>query len=325
MLNIKVKPLNENPEKVLELLNSNKCNLSSLQMQYDNIVELYLQLLGAKDWGKPNINEILLPEIEKLLEEQNYNCKFTKTGIYQNNTPIFTLLKNEQQIDIKSGENYSSLYKSMINAQNGILLNRMITDFSKLSKDDKCFLSKSCLLQIEEPEISKNLQLEKIDISSSIANGIELSKQITENYVSMQNSKDFVLINTTISYHLDSPIICYKSTTNPSENLEEANYLSLVHYGANPPITKETCEKFFYNYGDFKFNLKDGNTLDNGDTYNYENLLENLHRYQKNYPNTLHPILTSTYLGNWKEDWGEKVRKYIINNLSHDDISKKTH
>lgn len=74
MITTKIIPLNQNSNKVLELLNENKHNLCHLVMQYDNIIELYLQLLGGKDWGKPNSNEIILPEIINLLETLNYNC-----------------------------------------------------------------------------------------------------------------------------------------------------------------------------------------------------------------------------------------------------------
>lgn len=47
-------------------------------MEYNNIIELYLQIIGIKNLGKANANEIILPEIEYLLKTQNYNCKFTK-------------------------------------------------------------------------------------------------------------------------------------------------------------------------------------------------------------------------------------------------------
>lgn len=117
MITTKIIPLNQNSNKVLELLNEDKYNLCHLVMQYDNIIELYLQLLGGKDWEKPNSNEVILPEIINLLETLNYNCEFTKSGIHQDGKAIFTLSGDE--ISIINGKNSTHLSRAIINMQNG--------------------------------------------------------------------------------------------------------------------------------------------------------------------------------------------------------------
>lgn len=353
MLDIKVKLLNENPDKILELLNSNKHNLSSLLMQYDNIIELYLQLLGGKDWGKANVNEVIVPEITTLLEDSNYDCEFTSSGIYQDGKAIFTLKYNEhkkQEISIIDGENTTSLYKSLINLQQGIFIYKEIKDFSKLDGNDFTFLSQHAITAINNPSLCSSMSLESISIKSSIAQGIELVKIIEENYISQQNPNEYIHLTSTISYNTNEPTISHRVNSYSSYNNHTfqlygndlSNYKSeTLYYGygesklnlsymvpANPsiyklvPISLETGSR----YSDYKGLVQPRDTKKMLERekkyyyqdYDYEKLLENLKAYQNKYPNSMHPLLTRTYMSNWETDFGKTVCQYYIDYIDKD-------
>lgn len=252
MLDIKVKPLNENPDKILELLNSNKHNLSALLKQYDNIIELYLQLLGGNDWGKANVNEVIVPEIRTLLENSNYDCEFTSSGIYQNGKAIFTLRYTKdkvQEISIIDGENTTSLSKEVINMhKKGIFLFKKINDFSKLDGNDFTYLSQHAVTAINDPSICSSISLKNIIIKSSIAEGIELTKHIEENYISKQNPNETIYFTSTMLYNTNEPTISYRVDSYSSYN----NH-TLQLFGND--VSTRKSETLYYGYGESKLKL----------------------------------------------------------------------
>lgn len=350
--NIKVKPLNENPNKVLELLNENKHNIASLVMQYDSIIELYVQLLGGKNWGKPNINEVILPEIIKLLEIYNYDCEFTTSGIYQDGQLVFTLSEildgngTQQKIHIKNKQNQIMLTGGiLINGERGIALKKDIYDFSKLDECDMSTLSVSGRIQIESPNITKSIKLQRIRMVSMIAEGVELNRAVNEIYKPTQDCKDSHIIYSTFSYNLNEPTISVKRVNVTGD----FNYnLSFCIYGGDPTSDNYEEEEVFYNYGDCKLKptfpvekIREIYKIPMGDpkqftcssdyaeakdreknyyykNYDYERLLRNIQSYQNRYPNVLHPMLTGTYINNWTSEFGRTACYYLKKHLFPD-------
>lgn len=358
--NIKVKPLNEDPNKILELLNENKYNLEALVMQYDGIIEWYIELLGGKYWGKPNCNEVVLPEIIKLLKTHNYDCEFTETGIYQDGKPIFTLEKvkygrviEQESINIKNGENRVMLTggsKSMVNGQRGMIFLRSFEDFSKLDEFDMCSLSDTAILQIKFPEIVKELELKSIHMVSCIAEGVELNRKVEEVYQSIQDPNKSHIICKMFESNIDEPTISVKIYNELGYEVEDLDdyekRMRLSTYGSEPSPNEFIEKKSFYNYGESKLTL--GNPVklepeiyridkrlcrdafDKAEKeerekkyyykdYDYERLLANLQSYQRKYSSEArHPLLTRTYIDNWKTGFGETVSCYIKEKLFQD-------
>lgn len=281
MLDIKVKPLNEDPNKVLELLNENKHNLSNLVMQYDNIIELYIQLLGCGKWGKANVNEVILPEIIILLENSDYDCTFTKEGIYSNDKLVFSFkinqgYVNEEQISIIDGKNEFNLFKEAIEGEPQILSKKEIADLSKMTEEDfRClsYFGRNQLKILREQERGnlrddkyKFIKKEKYDnlpmsmcinnvyINSTIESGVEVSKSVEETYVKikdgiydiLQNNEKVGNIYSLISYGTHQPVIIVKTTID-----NEMPNIRYQLYGADIPDTQERFE-VYYNYGETK-------------------------------------------------------------------------
>lgn len=370
--NIKVKPLNEDPNKILELLNKNKRNLESLVMQYDGIIEWYIELLGSKFWGKPNSNEVVLPEIIKMLETYDYDCEFTEAGIYHEGQPILTLEEVDyhpikaHEIHIKNGRDRIKLSggeKSMINGQRGVVLTKNIRDFSKLDESERSTLSGKAKSQIDYSKGARDLELKGITMISNIAEGVELNRTVLEQYQSTQNTNESHKIYTVFSYSTDEPTICaityntprYKSDISFEEYEKK---LGFAFGGNNPNPIEYILKQKFCNYGDLKISLDKINSIDvekedieenlpkgiirgkiggmTGEelkkmeinkqehirrfyeSYDYERLLANIQAYRRKYPEALHPLLTRTYIDNWKTEFGEKVSYYLKKELSPD-------
>lgn len=88
----------------------------------------------------------------------------------------------------------------------------------------------------------------------------------------------------------------------------------MEYSGANPPSIQSIKKTDINYYGNPKLTLNP----ENQEKYDYKNLLTNLQSYQSKYPNALHPLLTQTYISQWKTDLGKTARKYILDHLSHE-------
>lgn len=320
MLDVKVTPVNEfNPQKVIELLNSNKNNLPSLVIEYNNIIELYLQIIGIKNLGRANANEIILPEIEHLLKTQNYNCKFTKEGIYNEHEHIFSVL-DDKEISIKNGKNSIKLLSCIMNgSKRGILIVKEFHDFSTLSERDKKVLSTYALNQI--PDYLGNISTQKdimilnsICIFISAIEGIEVSKKVVEEYVVPGCPENFQDIITTISYDLDSPSISYSVKSEKSPSLKEHIEQHIEDF-MKPNSTEQNDErKTLYNYGDSI--LCKTNEIEEESFYeinkDYKNEIETelynllMHEYNINYQRNLKDLKNKYRYSNCLKNGDEK-------------------
>lgn len=235
MLQIKVKPLDEhNPEGVLELLNSNKSNLSTLLLQYNTIIETYLKILGISEVRLSNVNEVILPEIECLLNK--YDCEFTENGICSNGKEILFIIFNKDNtltIKIQDGENTCEITPTLITTgQTGLFVNKKIKDFSNLDEDVKKSLSDSAKQQLERPvnpELKTNpnyyFPLCKVYIQSVISSGVECLKTVEE-YYKVDNDDDIhnhILVRQIFRLGVDNPIIQYSKIVDLPEKLQEEN------------------------------------------------------------------------------------------------------
>lgn len=213
MLEIKVKPIDEhNIEGVLELLNSHKNNLRTLLLQYNTIIETYLKILGISGLGQANIHEVILPEIESLLSK--YNCEFTEKGIFSNGREVFSVSLNNSntpEIIIKDGENSCKISKAMVNAQKGLFLSKTIRNFSDLDENVKKSVSESARIHIDSSSAEKELfyfPLRKIYMNASIAEGIELLKNVKECY--KVSDEENIEINQTFNLDTNLPTIHHR-------------------------------------------------------------------------------------------------------------------
>lgn len=223
MLQIKVKPLDRhNPEGVLELLNSYKNNLSTLLLQYNTIIETYIEILGISEVGLANINEVILPEIEYLLSK--YDCEFTKSGIYSNGKEIFSVSPNtkEPTIKIKDGENSCQIVSTIItNGEKGLMVNKNIRDFSNLDENVKKNLSVYASFQLDTPSIHDSFcfPLNSITINSVIAAGVECLKTVKEYYKNDMHNP--ILLYQCFRLNANNPTMHYQQTLELPDDLSK--------------------------------------------------------------------------------------------------------
>lgn len=261
MLQIKVKPLDEhNPEGVLELLNSNKSNLSTLLLQYNTIIETYLKILGISEVRLSNVNEVILPEIECLLNK--YDCEFTENGICSNGKEILFITFNEDNtltIKIQDGENTCEITPTLITTgQTGLFVDKEIKDFSNLDEDVKKSLSDFAKLQLSRPvnpelknNVNYNFPLYKAYIKSVISSGVECLKTVSE-YYKVDNDDDIhnsINLKQTFRLSIDNPIILYSGTVDLPKKLPKIKTCCSSY--DFPACEKDIDEKLFY-YGESK-------------------------------------------------------------------------
>lgn len=84
--------------------------------------------------------------------------------------------------------------------------------------------------------------------------------------------------------------------------------------GGNPDINNSIIKSTVYAYGESKLTKNYSSSTN----YNCKKLLENLQSYQSKYPNSTHPLLAQSYIGNWTSDLGKIARKYILDHLSQE-------
>lgn len=254
MLEIKVKPIDEhNPEAVLELLNSHKSNLSTLLLQYNTIIETYLKILGISGLGQANINEVILPEIESLLSK--YNCEFTEKGIYSNGKEIFSVSLNNPntpEIIIKDGENSCEISKELVNAQRGLFLSKTIRDFSDLDENVKKNFSESARTHIDASSSEKKLfyfPLREIYMNASIAEGIELLKNVREYY--KVDDKENIEIHQTFNLDTSGPTMHHRVSIDRPSTIDLKTLLykprvraSLMYEKNKSNFSREDLEDF---------------------------------------------------------------------------------
>jgi hypothetical protein len=293
MFSIKVKPIDEhNVEGVLELLNSYKSNLSALLLQYDNIIETYLKIIGTYSYGKANVNEVILPEIEILLNK--YNCEFTSKGICSNGKLIFytKFSKNfkKEIIQIEDGDNICNISKEKYNnGGNGLEVIKEINDVSNLNENVKEILSPYALQQMNDIHhlntgnpIKYKYPLKSISMNVFIVEGIEVLKNVYEYYQvgDVLEKEKSILVYQRFNLDAGEPVMNYKRTIEIStdeviptnklkdklvnekdrlskeefEKLEKEYIKRHTDTGAvNPPLfEKIDCKEKYYYYGENK-------------------------------------------------------------------------
>lgn len=218
-IQIHVKPFDENNiDGVLELLNSHKNNLSILLLQYNTIIQTYLKILGINLKHLSNVNEVIVPEIENLLNK--YDCKFTENGIYSSKEQIFSVDTKNSVIQIKDGENNCEIKSCLAHSgQYSLVVRKCIVDFSNLDKDTKKILSNFANIQLDSNS-KFYFPLQNISIQSLISHGIEISKMVREFY---DAGDDKILVEQFFELDVDSPTINYVQNVVVPDKLEKEN------------------------------------------------------------------------------------------------------
>lgn len=85
-------------------------------------------------------------------------------------------------------------------------------------------------------------------------------------------------------------------------------------YGRKSRYKQFYNKKYSLCYGESKLTKNYSSSTN----YNCKKLLENLQSYQSKYPNSTHPLLAQSYIGNWTSDLGKIARKYILDHLSQE-------
>ncbi len=291
--------------EIINLLNANKNNLSALKDT--NIIIEYFKLLGAKIqiYGTSSENDIIMPEIERLLKYYNYNCQFSESGIFVGAEKILGY-DNDCNIYWKRGKNRTNFYASGFYVGNTVGYSKWITDFTDLLEVEKSSISNTALMQIQNPEDNSAMSLKEIIIFNTITSGIEVSKKVIEEYQNEKNPEDWVDIFQTMTYSPNDPTICYDRQCIASPHIQsDLNmYIEKYHinYTSNPSIDMGLDRVKLPNYGDSIMQ----SFMKADEKYDYNKLYTNLMRYHQIYPLEVHPI----YI--YIRKYSGFIRKYLL-------------
>ena len=299
MLDIKVRPLDTlSLEDISELLNKNLHNLDLLVKEHPRVIETYFKLMGSSGWQISNINEVILPEIEKLLKTYNYDCKFNSLGIISNSgEQIFSISNDKTSIFFNFSDKYTcNIERVLYHSYTELSLTRNISDFSKLTESDLKYLSPTAKSEIEKIHVHKNIDLQSVTANSSFINGAEVSKYIIENY-SPDDSNTKSSIRQTFMYDFKTLNIAYKYESNYNRSNGVIKFFPLSPYDNDyNQITKST---YFPNYADSHIPSVEELSSRKNTVFNYDKLYSNVKSYKSKY-SSFHPIYL--YQSNWDED-----------------------